>query len=65
MLRQVEAQDLDSDNPDCVEECQEAADDKAVKFGGLVVVGIIGLALVFRGGKSEKSAEEYMVMRKG
>ena len=55
----------DSDNPDCVEECQEAADDKAVKFGGLVVVGIIGLALVFRGGKSEKSAEEYMVMRKG
>lgn len=55
----------DSDNPDCVEECQEAADDKAVKFGGLVVVGIIGLALVFRGGKSEKSAEEYVVMRRG
>ena len=55
----------DSDNPDCVEECQEAADDKAVKFGGLFVVGIIGLALVFRGGKSEKSAEEYVVMRRG
>lgn len=55
----------DSDNPDCVEECQEAADDKAVKFGGLVVVGIVGLALVFRGGKSEKSAEEYVVMRRG
>ena len=60
-----EEQCEDSDNPNCVEECQEAADDKAVKFGGLVVVGIIGLALVFRGGKSEKSAEEYMVMRKG
>ena len=60
-----EEQCEDSDNPNCVEECKEAADDKAVKFGGLVVVGIIGLALVFRGGKSEKSAEEYMVMRRG
>ena len=54
----------DSDNPDCVAECQEAADDKAVKFGGLVVLGIVGLVLVLKGGKSKKSAEEFYVVQK-
>tara|TARA_R110000751_G_scaffold105576_3_gene201555 strand:+ start:3273 stop:4859 length:1587 start_codon:yes stop_codon:yes gene_type:complete len=53
----------ESDNPDCVAECQEAADDKAVKFGGLVVVGILGLVVILKGSKSKKSAEEYYVVK--
>ena len=53
----------ESDIPDCVAECQEAADEKAVKFGGLVVVGILGLVIILKGSKSKKSAEEYYVVK--
>ena len=52
-----------SDNPDCVVECQEVAEDKAVKFGGLVVVGILGLVVILKGSKSKKSAEEFYVVK--
>jgi len=55
----------DSDNPDCVAECQDAADEKGLKFGGLAIAGVVGLVLVLKMGKSKKAAEEYYMIKQG
>ncbi len=49
----------ESQDPDCVKNCKEAAQEKALWVGGLAVAGILGVALIFRGRKSSKEAEGY------
>ena len=54
-----------SENPTCVEDCKKEAEEKALKFGGLAIVGLLGLVVVLRSGKSSKEAEEYHILTRG
>ena len=54
-----------SENPTCVEDCKKEAEEKAIKFGGLAILGVLGLVVVLRSGKSSKEAEEYHILRRG
>tara|TARA_B100000287_G_scaffold162770_2_gene153539 strand:- start:2271 stop:3941 length:1671 start_codon:yes stop_codon:yes gene_type:complete len=49
----------ESQDPDCVKECREAAKEKSLMVGGLVVAGILGIALIFKGKSTSKEAEGY------
>jgi len=53
----------EAENPDCVKECKDAAQEKSLLIGGLAVAGLLGLVVILKGKGNKKSAEEYIIVQ--